>query len=92
MEVLLKHALASYPNLAKQDLQHLKLWMGHRPSPADGVPVIGKLSRHPGIIAAFGHGHVGIAAAPKTADMVFEEINNVASERARDFSPARFGH
>ncbi|WP_024899987.1 NAD(P)/FAD-dependent oxidoreductase, partial [Brucella rhizosphaerae] len=91
-EVLLKHALTSYPNLAKHDLQHMKLWMGHRPSPADGIPVIGKLTRHPGIIAAFGHGHIGIAAAPKTADMVFDEINNLPSESARVFSPSRFGH
>ncbi len=90
-EVLLKHALVSYPNLAKHDLQHMKLWMGHRPSPADGIPVIGKLTRHTGIIAAFGHGHIGIAAAPKTADMVLDEINNLPSESARAFSPARFG-
>jgi D-amino-acid dehydrogenase len=91
-EVLLKHALASYPNLAKQDLQHLKLWMGHRPSPADGVPVIGKLTQHQGIVAAFGHGHIGIAAAPKTAEIVLDAINNVPpSDSVCAFSPARFG-
>ncbi|ABS16777.1 NAD(P)/FAD-dependent oxidoreductase [Brucella anthropi] len=91
-EVLLKHALASYPDLAKQDLQNLKLWMGHRPSPADGVPVIGKLTHHQGIVAAFGHGHIGIAAAPKTAEIVLDAINNVPpSDSVRAFSPARFG-
>lgn len=90
-EVLLRHALASYPNLAKEDMQQMKLWMGHRPSPADGIPLIGKFARQPGIIAAFGHGHVGIASAPKTAEIVLDAINNVTCQNAREFSPARFG-
>ena len=45
-------------------------WMGHRPSTPDGLPVIGRASRCPEVIYAFGHGHVGLAAAPATAELV----------------------
>ena len=45
-------------------------WMGHRPSTPDGLPVIGPSARHPDILHAFGHGHVGLAAAPATAELV----------------------
>jgi D-amino-acid dehydrogenase len=45
-------------------------WMGHRPSTPDGLPVIGPSAQHPDIVHAFGHGHVGLAAAPATAELV----------------------
>ena len=44
--------------------------MGHRPSTPDGLPVIGPSAQHPDIVHAFGHGHVGLAAAPATAELV----------------------
>jgi D-amino-acid dehydrogenase len=45
-------------------------WLGHRPSTPDGLPVIGPSSAHPDVFHAFGHGHVGLAAAPATAELV----------------------
>ncbi|MEX2694820.1 FAD-dependent oxidoreductase [Rhizobium mongolense] len=61
--MLQRHALASCPYLSADKAPDLRLWMGHRPSTPDGLPVIGPLSRYPRLIAAFGHGHIGIAAA-----------------------------
>jgi len=89
--VLQRHALASYPYLSDDKAPRLRLWMGHRPSTPDGLPVIGPLSRHPGIVAAFGHGHIGIAAAPKTADLVIDALEDRIGEDARPFLPSRFG-
>jgi D-amino-acid dehydrogenase len=45
-------------------------WLGHRPSTPDGLPVIGPSPAHPDVLHAFGHGHVGLAAAPATAELV----------------------
>ena len=45
-------------------------WLGHRPSTPDGLPVIGPSLAHPDVLHAFGHGHVGLAAAPATAELV----------------------
>lgn len=44
-------------------------WMGHRPAPADSRPLIGEIGRT-GVFAAFGHGHVGLTAGPKTGRLV----------------------
>jgi D-amino-acid dehydrogenase len=61
-----RHARTVPPGVAR--------WMGHRPSMADGLPSIGPSRRHPEVIHAFGHGHVGLAAAPITAQWVREWI------------------
>ena len=91
-EVLQSHALASYPYLAQEKQPELKLWMGHRPSTPDGLPVIGPLKRHPGVIAAFGHGHVGLASGPKTADLVLDALYGRLPEQEGAFLPTRFGY
>ena len=44
--------------------------LGNRPSTPDGLPVIGPSAATQDVIYAFGHGHVGLAAGPKTADIV----------------------
>ncbi|TQF84178.1 FAD-dependent oxidoreductase [Elioraea sp. Yellowstone] len=70
-EVLKQLALRLLPGLPRDlPAERLSLWMGHRPSIADGLPVIGPASGCADVIHAFGHGHVGLASAPKTAALV----------------------
>jgi D-amino-acid dehydrogenase len=74
-EVLKQLALRLLPGLPRDlPAERLSLWMGHRPSIADGLPVIGPASGCADVIHAFGHGHVGLAAAPKTAALVADLI------------------
>ena len=54
--------------------ERLALWMGHRPSLPDSLPVIDRASRFPDIVYAFGHGHVGMTAAPMTGHLVADLI------------------
>ena len=54
--------------------ERLALWMGHRPSLPDSLPVIDRASRFPDIVYAFGHGHVGMTAAPMTGHVVADLI------------------
>lgn len=91
-EVLRRHALASYPYLNDDPNPAFRLWMGHRPSTPDGLPLIGPFTRHPRIIAAFGHGHIGIASAPKTAELVVDAVNGRVTTQSIEFLPTRFGH
>lgn len=90
-EILRNHAWTSYPYLTAKNPKDLKMWMGHRPSTPDGMPVIGAFAREPSIIAAFGHGHIGIASAPKTAELVLAALESRMPEEAAAFGPARFG-
>lgn len=87
-EVLLRHARHTYDALA--DLPPdapQRHWMGHRPSTPDGRPVIGASRRSAQVLYAFGHGHVGLAAAPITGQL----IADLAAGRApiRDLAPYR---
>jgi len=49
-------------------------WLGFRPSMPDSLPVIGRASRCPDVIFAFGHGHLGMTLAAITSRIVSELI------------------
>ncbi|WP_026622808.1 D-amino-acid dehydrogenase (plasmid) [Ensifer sp. WSM1721] len=70
-DILLKQLLVTFPELSKnqRDLA-ITRWQGHRPSTPDSLPVIDVSSSCRSIVYAFGHGHVGLASAPRTAELV----------------------
>ena len=67
-------------------------WLGFRPSMPDSMPVIGRLRRHPHVIVAFGHGHLGVTLGPVTGAAVaaLATGEQLAPDLA-PFTPARFG-
>ena len=70
-EILRDHLLRSFPGLPRDlPADRVKLWMGHRPSMPDGLPCIGPAGATRDVVLAFGHGHVGLVAAPRTARVV----------------------
>jgi D-amino-acid dehydrogenase len=70
-DILLHHLLATYPGLGDDPSRlHIKRWQGNRPSTPDGLPVIAQAAATPDIVHAFGHGHVGLASAPMTGQIV----------------------
>jgi D-amino-acid dehydrogenase len=90
--ILLRHARSLYPALsAEYAPERLSLWMGHRPSLPDSLPVIGPSRRARDVLYAFGHGHVGMSCAAKTAKTVAELV---CGERPlidiAPFDPRRF--
>lgn len=66
-EILIERIGALFPALdeaySKNDVSY---WMGHRPSLPDSLPVMGRSTRSPDVIYAFGHQHIGMTAAPYT--------------------------
>lgn len=56
-------------------------WMGHRPAPADSLPLIGANDRGARSYSAFGHQHLGLTGGPKTgrviADLISERSPNI---------------
>jgi D-hydroxyproline dehydrogenase len=77
-----------FPNLGPIQTQ----WLGFRPSLPDSLPVIGPSRRHPNLIHAFGHGHLGMTLAGVTTRIVaslIENRNDVLDLSA--FRPDRFG-
>ncbi|MES2712611.1 MAG: FAD-binding oxidoreductase, partial [Pseudomonadota bacterium] len=80
-EILRDHLLATFPGLPR-DLpsERMKFWMGHRPSMPDGKPVLGPASGCPGVIHAFGHGHVGLVAGPRTGRIIAQLLAGLPPE------------
>lgn len=92
-EILRDHLLRSFPGLPR-DLppERVKVWMGHRPSMPDGRPCIGPARATSDVVLAFGHGHIGLVAGPRTARMVGAILAEEAPELPLEpFDPGRFG-
>lgn len=71
--------------------KHTVEWMGHRPSMADSVPVIGAVPGLAGAYAAFGHDHVGLTGGPKTGRILAQIIaGRHPNLDLTPYSPARF--
>jgi D-amino-acid dehydrogenase len=66
-------------------------WMGHRPAPADSLPLIGANDAAGRSFSAFGHQHVGLTGGPKTGRMIAELINGrTPNTDMRPFDPAKY--
>lgn len=90
---LLAHAGRMIPALARDYAEdRVTTWMGHRPSLPDSLPVIGPARETSDVIYAFGHGHIGMVAAPVTGKVVAELISGTrTSIDISAFRADRFG-
>jgi D-amino-acid dehydrogenase len=71
--------------------ERLSVWMGHRPSTPDSLPVIGYSRATRDVVYAFGHGHVGMTSAPMTGRLVADLVaGRKPSIDITPFSPRRF--
>ncbi|MFK0687557.1 NAD(P)/FAD-dependent oxidoreductase [Mesorhizobium sp. IMUNJ 23033] len=76
-----------FPQLGKPSSE----WLGFRPSLPDSRPVIGLSRRSPGVVHAFGHGHLGLTLAPITARLVADLIaGHGDAARVAPFAADRF--
>lgn len=73
--ILLEQGRKMLPALAREHAEErVSVWMGHRPSLPDSLPVIGPSRASPDVLYAFGHGHVGMTAAPMTGRIVADLV------------------
>jgi D-amino-acid dehydrogenase len=91
-EILRDHLLRSFPALPRDlPAERVKVWMGHRPSMPDGLPCIGPAAASADVLLAFGHGHVGLVAGPRTARAVVALLAGRTPELpVEPFRPSRF--
>lgn len=70
-ELLRKNIKSAFPTLTwKEETE----WMGHRPAPADSIPIIGEAPGVKGAFMGFGHHHIGLTGGPKTGRMLAQVI------------------
>jgi D-amino-acid dehydrogenase len=57
----------------------------------DGLPCLGPSAASPDVLLAFGHGHVGLVAGPRTARLAAALLAGRAPEiPVEPYDPARF--
>ena len=66
LSLLEEQVKSTFPNLEFDETEE---WLGHRPAPADSLPLIGEVA-DTGIFPAFGHHHIGLTGGPKTGRIV----------------------
>jgi D-amino-acid dehydrogenase len=90
--ILLAQGRRMLPGLAADHPEdRITMWMGHRPSMPDSLPALGAARATPDVIHAFGHGHVGMTAAPMTGKIVAALVAGRPSPiDIAAFAPGRF--
>jgi D-amino-acid dehydrogenase len=74
-QILRDHALRLYPGLPRDlPAARVRVWMGHRPSTPDGLPVLGPASGCADILHGFGHGHIGLASGALTGRLLADLV------------------
>ena len=91
-QILLKQGRRMLPGLAADyPEERITMWMGHRPSLPDSLPALGPSGASPDIVYAFGHGHIGMTAAPMTGKIVADLVTGRPPPfDIAPFAPARF--
>jgi D-amino-acid dehydrogenase len=85
-QILLEQGRKMLPGLAADHSEErVSVWMGHRPSLPDSLPVLGRSKATPDVVYAFGHGHVGMTSAPMTGRVVADLVTG--RPPAIDISP-----
>ncbi|MEX0348867.1 MAG: NAD(P)/FAD-dependent oxidoreductase [Paracoccaceae bacterium] len=88
LDLLRRNAVAALPGLRGS---HVTEWLGHRPAPADSIPVIGEVPGIKGAFTGFGHHHIGLTGGPKTGRLLAQIISGRQPNIDLDvYSPARF--
>jgi D-amino-acid dehydrogenase len=82
-KILHAHAKQLFPELQTGEP---KLWMGHRPSTPDSLPILGPAPRHSGLFLCFGHGHFGMTGGPPSGKLVAQ----LAAGRPPGIDPAPY--
>lgn len=86
--LLERNIRAAIPGIAWRKTE---AWMGHRPSVADSIPVIGAAPGLKGAWCGFGHDHVGLTGGPKTGRLLAQLIaGRQPNVDLSAHSPARF--
>lgn len=87
-EQLLRHVKTLFPDLQGGTP---RLWMGHRPSTPDSLPVLGPVAGRPGLHLCLGHGHFGMTGGPPSGKLVSDLILGAAPRiDAAPYSAKRF--
>lgn len=68
-DAMLRGVREAFPQFGPELFEEVPIWSGIRPCTPDGLPYLGALPSHPGVIVAAGHAMMGLSLAPVTGRM-----------------------
>ncbi|WP_170759808.1 NAD(P)/FAD-dependent oxidoreductase [Ruegeria lacuscaerulensis] len=87
-ELMRKNARAAFPGVTWKDEVE---WMGHRPAPADSIPIVGEVPGIDGAFMGFGHHHIGLTGGPKTGRLLAQMIaGRTPNADVSVYAPSRY--
>ncbi len=64
-----------YPDFTAADFENVQPWRGMRPCSPDGLPYVGRTSRHANLLIATGHAMMGVSLGPITGQLVSQIVS-----------------
>ncbi len=87
-ELLYRNIRAAIPGIKWKEASE---WMGHRPSVADSIPLIGQVPGVEGAYVGFGHDHIGLTGGPRTGHLLAQLISGrTPNIDLAPYAPGRF--
>ncbi len=88
LALLRRQVARAFPGLTWQSCTE---WMGHRPAPADSIPLIGPVPGVDGAFLAFGHHHIGLTGGPRSGQLLAQLITGRRPNiDLAPYAPSRF--
>ena len=88
LELLKANAAKLFPNLTYDRIDE---WLGHRPTTANSLPLIGRVNRYDNVLVGFGHQHVGLTGGAKTGRILSGLLDHdVPNIELGEFDPNRY--
>lgn len=80
VDAIRKSVPAYFRGLSDEQIKTGKIWSGLRPCSPDGLPYLGRFAGCPNLIAATGHGMIGMSLAPVSGKLVAQLVAGEQSE------------
>jgi len=88
IELLKANAIKLFPGIKYDRIDE---WLGHRPTTANSLPLIGRVNKYDNVLTGFGHQHVGLTGGAKTgrilAGLIDKQKPNIDLS---EFDPNRY--
>ena len=72
IELLKKNAQKLFADI---QYDHITEWLGHRPTTANSLPLIGRVKNFKNVFVGFGHQHVGLTGGAKTGRIIAQLLD-----------------
>jgi D-amino-acid dehydrogenase len=88
IDLLKSNAAKLFPEIKYERIDE---WLGHRPTTANSLPLIGRVNKYNNVLTGFGHQHVGLTGGAKTGRILASLIDKLNPNiDLNEFDPNRY--